>query len=321
MKNKITISPEIFLKNLFPKENRSNRRILDINKILEKVENIQLSGDLNLNDFPNLEKFFCSGHLINSIDLTKCPKINSITCQSCILTKIKFPKEAKDKLIFLDLTSNNFPKQDLSMFSELVKLRYLHISNNNFFGSLEFLRNLNNLSQLRIEYTNLETGLEFLSDSVKNFYCSKSEENIRQKSDIISPLIADLEDERDLKNNEPIRNFPEKLQAYKKKYIIYADYILENEVKIYQESENKLKRRIEELEEQNDKLIKNDQKKEKVIRNSKKIMKKYEKKFIESLEADKKKIINLTNEVKKTLDEPYHGYLEIILNLSEEDAS
>ncbi|KLL03563.1 MAG: hypothetical protein MRECE_13c028 [Mycoplasmataceae bacterium CE_OT135] len=76
----------------------------------------------------------------------------------------------------LNISSNNFHEQDLSMFGHLINLESLWINNNNqerinqgvynrFKGSLEPLKNLNKLRELNISNTDIDSGLEHLPKS------------------------------------------------------------------------------------------------------------------------------------------------------------
>ena len=43
---------------------------------------------------------------------------------------------------------------------------------NRFSGSLEYLKNLSKLTDLNISNTDIDSGLEYLPESVKHFWCS-----------------------------------------------------------------------------------------------------------------------------------------------------
>jgi len=55
----------------------------------------------------------------------------------------------------------------------LVNLRELYLSGNKFTGSLEFLKDMNKLEELDINDTDIDSGLEYLPDSLeRGFNCS-----------------------------------------------------------------------------------------------------------------------------------------------------
>jgi hypothetical protein len=78
----------------------------------------------------------------------------------------------------LDVSNNNFPEQDLSVFSRFVNLKMLNVHNNNeekikkeiynrFKGNLEPLKNLSKLGKLVVNNADIDSGLEYLPDSIK----------------------------------------------------------------------------------------------------------------------------------------------------------
>jgi len=88
-----------------------------------------------------------------------------------------------EKLIKLSISHNDFPTQDLSVFSRFINLESLILDSNNFFGSLEPLKGLAKLKHLNISYTNLDSGLEYLPESLERIDCDGTEacKNIRKQ--------------------------------------------------------------------------------------------------------------------------------------------
>jgi len=83
-------------------------------------------------------------------------------------------------LIYLNISNNNLPEQDLSVFSKFTNLELLLIGGNNekhfkqskynkFKGSLEPLKNLTKLKNLYISNTDIDSGLEYLPESIEEF--------------------------------------------------------------------------------------------------------------------------------------------------------
>jgi hypothetical protein len=88
-----------------------------------------------------------------------------------------------DKLKKIILFNNNL-EQDLTIFSKHTNLEALCIGNrfviidgvirNRFYGSLKPLKDLNNLKELHISNTDIDSGLEYLPDGLTDFYCGTS---------------------------------------------------------------------------------------------------------------------------------------------------
>jgi hypothetical protein len=74
----------------------------------------------------------------------------------------------------LNLNNNNL-NQDLSFLKDLVDLKESYLGNNKFCGSLKFLKDLRKLETLNISDTDIDSGLEYLPDSLKGFNCSAEE--------------------------------------------------------------------------------------------------------------------------------------------------
>ncbi|KLL03765.1 MAG: hypothetical protein MRECE_9c019 [Mycoplasmataceae bacterium CE_OT135] len=125
-------------------------------------------------------------------------------------------------MTYLNVSSNNL--SDLSLFSHLVNLERLGIGNwhwekinqgiyNRFTGSLKPLQNLTKLKELDISNTDINRGLEYLPDSLKEFSCSV-EQRKEAKCKAIYNLFANDQGVVETEN-ESIKNFPQKLQEYK----------------------------------------------------------------------------------------------------------
>jgi len=137
------VQTKSWLNQNYPPEQRSQIKFLEIS-------GKGLSGLLDLTDFVSLEELYCYDNQ---------------------LTGIKFSENAFDKLRVLHVGNNQYPSQDLSLFSRLIKLEVLNLGNNNFTGSLKFLKNLTNLRSLDISDTNIEDGLIYLSDQLESLFC------------------------------------------------------------------------------------------------------------------------------------------------------
>ncbi|GBC08651.1 hypothetical protein RclHR1_00830002 [Rhizophagus clarus] len=161
-----------------------------------------LEGHLDLSEFVNLEKIDCSENQITSLDISKnkllteidcsknkltnldlsnCLKIISIKANCNQLKSIKLSVVNNERLKYLNLLDNSF-SQDLNCFSHFVNLKELLIGNidedkikqgiyNQFYDSLEPLKNISELESLNISNTDIDGGLEYLSDSIKCLQC------------------------------------------------------------------------------------------------------------------------------------------------------
>jgi len=144
---------QLWLNQNYPQDQRNQIRYLEIS-------GKGLVGSLDLTDFVNLEELYCYDNQ---------------------LTGIKFADSSLDKLRVLHVGGNNFPEQDLTLFSHLVKLEVLNLENNNFVGSLRPLENLVNLRSLDISDTNIDSGLIYLSDKLEGLFCQVEKQTSCQK--------------------------------------------------------------------------------------------------------------------------------------------
>lgn len=170
--------------NNYPKEQRNTIKKLNI-------AGKDLEGELDLRDFVDLEEFNCENNKLSGcLNLSNLSKLKILTCRNNKIEELKIDNcrnithlEASgnrqlDKVDLSHLTSelvtfisfayDNLPPQDLSVFSRFINLETLSLgAGNNFFGSLELLKDLNKLKALHIEGSNIDSGLEYLPTSVK----------------------------------------------------------------------------------------------------------------------------------------------------------
>nr|CAG8454484.1 11754_t:CDS:2 [Entrophospora candida] len=147
---------------------------------LGKVEIGELGSvkELICENLPNLDWLKCN-------NLSECFNLDLLNCCDNLLTEIKLSSEG-GKMERLYIKNNNFPEQDLSIFSHLVNLKQLLIGNddsekldrgrrsiyNRFCGSLEPLYGLTKLEGLDISNTDVSDGLQYLSKNLKELECS-----------------------------------------------------------------------------------------------------------------------------------------------------
>ena len=127
------------------------------------ISDKNLTGELKLTGFTNLTTLYCSDNNLTNLDF---------------LTQLN-PKQ----LTNLDIRNNNFPNHDLTIFSQFTNLKGLYIgsnkqdginqdSYNRWHGSLVPLQKLTKLTWLDISNTDINNGLEYLPDSLAEFYCA-----------------------------------------------------------------------------------------------------------------------------------------------------
>ena len=210
-----------YLDRNYPKNQRKEIKKIDI-----ALKNF--SGSLDLSDFINLEELNCYDNQLTSLKLANPNRIKWINVENNYLTDLSFLKDLdSEKMTDLYIRSNNFPEQDLAVFSKFINLEGLSIGNwnqekinqdiyNRFKGDLEFLQGLRKLKRLSISDTDVDSGLEYLPDSLETFYCSADCKK-DAKCKAIYNLFANDQGEVETEGYGYITNFSQKLQQYKQK--------------------------------------------------------------------------------------------------------
>ncbi|KLL05309.1 MAG: hypothetical protein MRERV_2c031 [Mycoplasmataceae bacterium RV_VA103A] len=166
-----------------------------------KIYGEGLEGELDLSDFKNLEELDCSDNCLTNLNLNNCLKLNEINCQYNQLTTLNLSNlvELKrlecynnyltqipnipnpEKITDLRINNNNINPSNLTIFSQFRNLKWLEIGNedknkinqgiyNHFSGSLEPLKDSKKLLFLNIKNTDINSGWEYLPDSLWYFY-------------------------------------------------------------------------------------------------------------------------------------------------------
>jgi len=172
----------------YPKHKRNQYRDLDIsNKNLEgslKLERFVNLGklsceknkltNLDVGDCPELTKISCWSNEIVNLDLSQCAKLEKITCGGSWLTNVELPFRNPNKLTYLVINGcDNLPPRDLSFLTPFTNLEELHINHSSFYGSLEPLKNMTKLKILCIWKSNIDSGLEYLPESLDDLrFCT-----------------------------------------------------------------------------------------------------------------------------------------------------
>ncbi|EXX54862.1 hypothetical protein RirG_230650 [Rhizophagus irregularis DAOM 197198w] len=191
------INAQKYINQKYPTEEEKEKE----NRLI--INNKNLEGHLDLSEFVNLEKLNCSNNQLISLDIRKNMRLTDLDCSQNKLTNldltnssnityiranynqlidIRLPIVNKEKLEYINLLDNSL-SQNLNCFGCFVNLKQLFIGNtdeyriqqdifNRFHGNLKPLKSLNKLESLNINNTDIDSGIEYLPDSVKNFRCS-----------------------------------------------------------------------------------------------------------------------------------------------------
>ncbi|WNE40890.1 MAG: hypothetical protein mread185_000347 [Mycoplasmataceae bacterium] len=164
------VKAQDWLEQNYPRKIRNNISNLDIS-------NRNLEGDLIVERFYNLKSFSCPYNKISSISIRDCKDIEIIDCGFNLLKEIELPDSNKIRVLMLH--NNNLSRRSLSLFGSFINLETLRVGNelpkeknNDFFGSLRYLRYLKNLKRLDIQSTNIDSGLEYLPENIEEIWCS-----------------------------------------------------------------------------------------------------------------------------------------------------
>ncbi|CAG8459794.1 6986_t:CDS:10 [Racocetra persica] len=149
-------------------------------------------GNLNLSELNKLTKLDCSGNYsLTELNLSDCSELTYLKCCDDKISKITIadPK----KLVYLDISTNDLPAQDLTFFKEFTNLEELDISRNRWCGTLEPLKNCVKLVRLDISGTDLYEGIEYLPISLEKFELKR----ISNENDLVNgELIGEIKSER-----------------------------------------------------------------------------------------------------------------------------
>ena len=174
---------------------------------LEKIEcSYNQITKLEINNFRQLRELRCNVNKLTSLIIKGCDGLKVLTCSGNQLTDINSllvgcqPQQLRE----LHLENNNFTG-DLSPFSKFINLERLWININPFAGSLAPLQDLTKLWQLSISDTDIDSGLEWLTESVRWLSCS----NYKTKEREVKKLDEQLTPHGDNYNKERIKDWRE----------------------------------------------------------------------------------------------------------------
>ncbi|CAG8802041.1 37554_t:CDS:10, partial [Gigaspora margarita] len=127
--------------------------------------------NLNINNCSKLKNIKCGFNKLTNLDLTNLTQLEKISCNDNYLESFDYSSLNPNKLISLNITDNNLPQQDCSVFKPL--------------------KNLTKLKSLYISNTDIDSVLEHLPKNIENICCSSQERPTSK--------IKELEEQ--LKNN------------------------------------------------------------------------------------------------------------------------
>ncbi|CAG8840232.1 24894_t:CDS:2, partial [Gigaspora margarita] len=151
-----------------------------------QLEEIEIWGEkltkLQISNCPQLTKLSCVRNNLTELEVSACPNLKELDCRLNLLTNLDLTNNSK--LEDLLISNNNFSAQDLSFLSHLVDLKQLALGSgeyylqnyederirkgiyNRFSGSLETLKSMTKLEMLHIDNTDINNGVEYLSNGL-----------------------------------------------------------------------------------------------------------------------------------------------------------
>ncbi|MCE8167820.1 MAG: HET domain-containing protein [Candidatus Moeniiplasma glomeromycotorum] len=130
---------------------------------------------------PKLKKLSLFGNQLTNLDLSGCPEITDLHLDFNSLTNLDFLEGLdSEKTKTISIMVNNI-SSDLTPFSRFVNLEVLFLQGNSFRSSLQPLQSLTKLKELNISNTNIDSGLEYLPDSLEYLHCHAEKTDKVQK--------------------------------------------------------------------------------------------------------------------------------------------
>jgi len=205
--NELKISKEAKLTGLSCRDNSlSNLSLSNANKV--NLKELCCSGnqltELDVGGCLQLTKLNCGANQLITLNLgDSLPELRDLGCNDNKLEKINLLSLNPEKLVLLRIRDNNFSAQNLSCFSRFTNLKRLLVGTSNekkiergvynrFFGSFEYLENMNKLEELNISNTDMSEGEEYLLqlDNLTEIYCSTKNRSKSKLKEAIKRLKA-----------------------------------------------------------------------------------------------------------------------------------
>jgi Leucine-rich repeat (LRR) protein len=137
-----------------------------------ECQNNQLAN-LEVNGCSDLGKLDCQNNKLTTLEVGNLKELNELQCSNNLLINLDLSNNKE--LEILNISNNKFQEQTLDFLAHLFKLENLLLEHNELVGSLKPLRCMSRLKVLNISYTNVDSGLEHLSNSLEKFYCSNKQ--------------------------------------------------------------------------------------------------------------------------------------------------
>jgi len=155
-----------------------------------------LIGKLDLSDFTKLEKLNCSYNQLTSLNLSGCQNLTELDCSNNEFVNTNFLRTIpnQEKLEKLKLNNNQELKEKLNFLTPFAALKVLNIGNCSFSGSLKYLENMKELRTIVLTNTDVDSGLDYLSDNCRELYCEP--DTTKKSAKIASILVKHLEERR-----------------------------------------------------------------------------------------------------------------------------
>ena len=161
--------------------------LVNLENILAQECNLNFAGILHC---VNLEVLDLAENKLSNLNVTKCKELRWFSCRDNFLTRLILKNN--QFLEFLSISNNYFSPMDVKNLSHLTNLETLiiglHLPSdaseeerklmgfakggyNKWFGSLEAFKDMKFLTNLYINNTDIDEGLEYLPKGVKIFCC------------------------------------------------------------------------------------------------------------------------------------------------------
>jgi Leucine-rich repeat (LRR) protein len=148
-----------------------------LHNITSELEELKCGGnkikELDLKNNKNLVVLDCSRNEITDLDLSACSNLKELYCHNNHLSSLRFLDSLPrpEKLTHLNISGNKFASRELNFLSKFKNLEKLFIGDNEFRGSLRALEGMDNLKEVNISDTDIDSGLEYLPKNLKEIHC------------------------------------------------------------------------------------------------------------------------------------------------------
>lgn len=161
--------------------------------------------NLDCSNLSRLTKLHCQGNQLAQLSLPANSDLQDLSCGDNLLTNLNFSTLDPKKIVDLCVESNNLSTRDLSCLTEFVQLETLYLGTinkkkiekniyNRWTGSLEYLKNLTKLKKLEISNTDIDSGVEYLPNSIELITCFLVKKRSESKVRLIFKKLGDSND-------------------------------------------------------------------------------------------------------------------------------